>query len=106
MRICILAALLMSASPAFAWSDLDRMQMATQLGSVLAAERFCDMSYNQDSIGAYIEANIPADDMGFAPMLDTMIGGATFEQKSMEQSQKTAHCTQMRRVAKSFGFID
>ena len=106
MRLAVFAVIALAAQPAFAWSETEQYDAASQLGSVIAAEGFCDMAYNQSAISAYIESTVPADDMGFASLLDTTGDIAAYNQEGMAQSQKTAHCTQMRRVAKSFGFID
>lgn len=103
--ICCVAALV-AATPAFAWSDADRMRTAIALGSVLAAEEFCGLHYNHDAVAAHIEKTVPADDMAFAGMLQTMTSGAGYELEDMSGSQKAAHCAQIRRVAKSYGFTD
>lgn len=102
---CIVAATLL-ASPALAWNDLERMTAAQAIGSVLASEEFCELAYNHAAIAAHIENSVPADDMQFAGMLQLMTDGSRFELEGMSGSQKAAHCTQTRRVAASFGFID
>lgn len=48
------AALLVLVAPAFGQS-LKMMQVATDLGTVFAAEEPCGLSYDQDAIGAFIE---------------------------------------------------
>ncbi|MEW4459429.1 hypothetical protein AB1K42_15160 [Roseibium algicola] len=106
MKLAVFAAVALSVQPAFAWSESEQYDAAKRLGSVIAAESFCGMSYKQSAISGYVERTVPADDMGFASILDTEIYSANYDQGEMEQSQKTAHCTQMRRVAKSYGFID
>ncbi|WP_223479260.1 signal recognition particle [Oricola indica] len=95
-----------SISAAQAWDDLERMQTATELGDLLASETVCGFAYNSDAISTYIDENVPADDMGFNPMLDMMMGGRTEMMKSMTDSQKVAHCRQTERVAKAHGFLD
>jgi len=47
---------------------------------------------------------VPADDMTFASSLNMQVIGVKAFQKEMSASQKTAHCTQIARVAKSYGF--
>ena len=78
--------------------------LALKLGSVIGSEEFCGLSYDQEAIEAFIEKNVAANDMEFAPTLNTMVGGGEVENREMSPSEKTAHCTQTRRVAKSFGF--
>lgn len=84
--------------------DLDTMEIATHLGSVLASENACGLAYDQAAIAAFIEKKVPADDLGFPSMLTTMTSGAQYEIEGMSPSQKTAHCAQIKRIAKSYGF--
>ena len=91
---------------ASAWSDLDRMTVATALGDMLGSEQACGFSYNQSAIEAYVDKKVPADDMSFSSMLSMMTDGAKFQLDDMTPSQKTAHCRQIGRVAKANGFID
>tara|TARA_R110002020_G_scaffold10801_22_gene41076 strand:- start:5005 stop:5337 length:333 start_codon:yes stop_codon:yes gene_type:complete len=105
MRPYLFAALLL-AMPAqtHAQSDVDSMMLASQLGSVLAAEDFCGFDFDQAAIAAFIEAKVAADDMAFPSTLSTMTDGHRYQQESMSASAKTAHCTQIGRVAVSYGF--
>lgn len=77
-------------------------ELATQLGSVLSSEKLCGLAYDQAAISKWIEANVPADDMDFTDNLNAVISVASY--RDMEPSQQTAHCVQISRVAKSFGF--
>lgn len=43
--------------------------------------------------------------MSFPSTLQLMTGGAEYELEEMSKSALTAHCTQIRRIAKSYGFI-
>lgn len=81
------------------------MQLAHELGSVISAEAPCGLAYDQAAIAAFIEKRVRADDMGFSGQLRVQTSGQEFQMKSMSESAKTAHCTQARRVAKSYGFI-
>ncbi len=105
MRYCI-AAIMLIASPALAWSNLDRMKFASSLGSVLAAEQPCGFSFNQAAIADLIEKSVPADDMQFAGMLSSMTSGHEFTLKDMSESEKTAYCAQTSRVARQYGLIN
>lgn len=78
--------------------------LALNLGTVLGSEEFCGLTYDQGAIEAFIEKRVAADDMSFAAELNTMTNGTKIENQDMSPSEKTAHCTQIRRVAKAFGF--
>lgn len=85
--------------------NFDSMQLAQNLGSVLASEEFCGLQYDQDAIRQFIESHVRADDMGFNSTLELMTGGVRYELEQMSASAKTAHCAQTARVARSYKFI-
>lgn len=103
MRAFIIATLC-AATPAAA--QFESMKLASELGSVLGSEAFCGLAYKQDVIAAYIEANAPKDDMGFASNLSLMVQGNEAQNQSLSTSAKTAHCTAITQTARHFGFID
>lgn len=103
MRIFFAAAICLFASAAHA-QDMKAMALANELGSVLASETLCELSYDQGAIASFVEKRVKADDMSFANNLKLMTSGQEFQLKSLTASGKTAHCTQIRRVAKSYGF--
>jgi len=107
IRAAVLAAAaLVSAAPAFAQGgSLASGELALNLSSVLGAEEFCGLSYDQAAIQAFIEERVPADDMGFASSLALMTSGADFQQSMMSGSAKTAHCAAITRTARHYGFI-
>ena len=79
--------------------------LSLHLGTILGSEQFCGLTYDQSAIQAFIEKNVSADDMRFASELNSMATGTKYQNKEMTPSEKTARCTQIQRVAKSFGFI-
>ena len=85
---------------------LETIQRAQELGTVLAAEQFCGLAYDQVAVGAWIDANVDPTDMQFAPMLQAMTGGASYILDNMTESQKTAHCRAVSQSARSAGFIE
>lgn len=82
----------------------DSMNTAVALGSVLASEEPCGLTYDQSAIEAYISKNVKADDMQFPSTLQMMTEGQKYQMKDMSASQMTAHCAQIKRLAKSYGF--
>lgn len=102
-RCCaILTALV--AMPAAA-DDLTMMMRASELATVIAAEEFCGLSYDQPAIQEWIARNVPPEDMGFSNMLTTSVMGAEFQQKNMSASAKTAHCASITQTARHYGFV-
>lgn len=87
-------------------AQMDSMQKAASLGSVLGAEKACRLQLNQKAVDAWIEKNVRADDMDFAGTLSLMTAGTVAEIKEMSPMQVAAHCTQTRRVARANKFID
>lgn len=84
---------------------MDAMEAAASLGSILGAEEFCGLSYDQAAIGAWVEANVPPEAMDFPSLLSTMTEGGKYQQEGMSAAAKTAHCAGVTRSAKHFGFI-
>jgi|ERR1700733_5453329 hypothetical protein len=75
-----------------------------ELGTVLGSETACGLTYDHGAIQSHIVKHVDANDMGFAASLDAMTNGTKYEIKEMSPSSLTAHCTQIRRVAKQYGF--
>ncbi|PIE16350.1 MAG: signal recognition particle [Rhodobacterales bacterium] len=82
------------------------MRVAQELGTLLAAEKFCGLSYNQAAIGKWIDENTDPSDMGFSSTLTMMIEGSSLMQGDMSESSKTAHCRSIERTAHHYGFIE
>jgi hypothetical protein len=99
-------ALLLSTSAVSAMDDTEERSavLALNLGSVLGSEKLCGFKYDQAAIRAFIEKNVSARDMGFPSSLEQMTRGAEAEYGSMSESAVTAHCAQIARIAKSYGF--
>ncbi|WP_395815242.1 hypothetical protein [Devosia sp.] len=74
------------------------------LADVLAAEDFCKLTYDQPAIEAFIQAHVAPDDLDFTSNLTAFIYVAGEHQLEMTTSAATAHCTQIRRLAKTYGF--
>lgn len=101
------AVALLSIAPSLAMTQsMASMTAAMNLGSVLAAESFCGLTYDQDAISDWIDANTDPGDMGFASSLSLMTDGAGYELQGMTDSSRTAHCRSIERTARHYGFID
>ena len=105
MRNLVIALFLALPTVAGAQS-MESMNIASNLGSVLASEEKCGLSYSQPAIETYIDKNVPADDMGFASTLSMMTQGHEVQIEEMSPSALTAHCSQINRVSKSYGFTE
>jgi hypothetical protein len=93
--------MLMLAGPAMA---SDRM-LAYQLGDVVGSEDACGLSFDAAAVAAFVETTVAADDMAFAGRMD---GAARIMRHKIEgfgAAQRAAHCAQIRRVAKTYGFV-
>lgn len=102
-RIIVLCvAILFAPTTAIA---IDRDMLTLNLGAVLAAEKFCGFQYDQTAIQDFIDKNVDADNLGFPSELSAMTSGSKYNQESMSESEKTAHCHQISRIAKSYRFI-
>ena len=105
MRLLV-ASVLVVLVPTFAASQsLDSLTLARNLGSVLAAEEFCGLTYDQDAIAGWIDENTAPSDMSFASTLRLMTDGAAYDLRDMSDSSRTAHCRAIERTARHFGFV-
>lgn len=82
----------------------DSNDVANQLGTVLGSEEACGLAYDQKAIEDFVNDHVKPSDMSFPSMLDTMTRGTKYLIQSMSESALTAHCTQIRRIAKHYGF--
>ena len=78
----------------------DSFTVALNLGSVIGSEQACGLTYDRDPIERFITEHVKASDMSFPSTLNMMTMGTKVAIKDL-----TAHCTQIRRVAKEYGFI-
>lgn len=102
MRLLLVALALVTATAAHAQNSIT---LALQLGSVLASEEPCGMTFDQAAIAAFIESKVKATDLDFPSTLNMMTQGQEVQIRDMSKSALTAHCTQVRRLAKSYKFI-
>jgi hypothetical protein len=101
--VLVLGSLFVLLTPRY--SSATDSNLSVQLGAILGSEVFCGLTYDQRAIQAFVEKNVGADDMQFASELKLMTDGIDVQNKQMSASEKTARCTQIRRVARSYGFL-
>lgn len=85
--------------------DMQRMELAQNLGTVIASEEFCDLAYDQAAISEWIDTNVDASDVSFASTLDMMVQGTRYGLPDMSGSAKTAHCRSVENTARHYGFV-
>jgi hypothetical protein len=81
-----------------------KMQLVIGMADVLASEQLCGLNYDAAAIRAFIEKNVAPDDMSFNNSLELITAGSRRENQRLSASEKVAHCAQIVRVAKSYGF--
>ena len=104
-RILAIGLCLLASGPALAWDETQRNTLARSLATLLASEAACELSYSQDAIRLFIDKQVPANDMQFPTELTNSLFFRAEELKEMSASQKTAHCHQIERIARSYSFI-
>jgi hypothetical protein len=103
-HLLILVVVLAASAPANAQS-LRSLQAANDLGRIMASESFCGLSYDRAAIQTYIVKNVPSSDKGFPSLLQDIVAGHKALQHRMTVAQKTAHCSQVQRIGRDYGFI-
>lgn len=106
MRSIIAAALLVAMAGPSGAVDVERIEKLYALGQVLAAETPCAMRYNAAAVRHWIARNVDASDMEFASDLETRRYLHADRIRTITGSARIAMCTQTRRVAKHYGFVD
>lgn len=106
MRLLIAPAVMLMLCGQSAAEGIDPDKAASSLGNVLASEEVCQLHYDQAAIATWVETNIAETDMEFPATLARMVRGFKYELGEQSPSERTAHCAQVRRLAKTFGFTN
>lgn len=84
----------------------DSTRVALDLGVLIGSETACELIFDQEAIASFIEAKVPESDMEFMSTMNASTRLTEREMSNFTPSQKTAHCTQVRRAAKAYSFVD
>ncbi len=87
-------------------AQADTYETAVNLGSMLASETPCGLTYDQAAIQAFIGDNVPPSEMGFADQLASMTRLAASSLEGVSGSKLTAHCSAIAASAAHFGFVE
>ena len=82
-----------------------RTKTAEQLGNLLGSEPACALTFDKNAVRAFIEKNVPADDLDFTRTLNTHVSLAEYRAKEMRSTQLAAHCFQIKRSAEALGLL-
>ena len=102
MKLALLGTLI---AVAFSWTAAAGSYLYHNLGTVIGSETYCGLTYDQGAIKAFIEKHVTSRDLDFVGDLDMRVSNVGSAVEHMSASQKAAHCTQVTRAAKSYGFI-
>ena len=97
----ILVSMSLATSIAQAQNSFEQMET---LATVLAAEEFCGLTYDQCAIGDWMDKNTDPEDLSFLNTLAAMTQQSGLRLSSMSESSKTAHCRAITRTAEHFEF--
>jgi len=106
-RNCLLTlaclAIAFAAGPVHAQEDSGTLAVA--LGEVLGSEGFCGLTYDQNAIRTLMDKNGRKEDTEFSSTLRMVTGWTRYQESNMSASAKADRCTEIERVARSYGFI-
>ena len=106
IRVLVTASLLAFLGlPVAAQTTTKLTEVTESLAMVLASEHVCGMSYDQRAIQTFVEKNVSPDNLDFVSVLNMLTVDLARQIAAMTQSQRTAHCAQMRQVARRYKFI-
>lgn len=75
------------------------------LGSIIGSAETCGYTLNEDAVSAYIAANVPASDTGFADNLRNNIGYKRMLASEMSGLDKRVFCEATERSADGLGLL-
>jgi len=82
------------------------MTHAMSLGTLIASENKCNLSYDETAISNWIDDNVDASDMSFSSMLNMIIEETEDQISSLLGSAKAAHCRSVINTARHYGFVE
>ncbi len=97
---CLLALLVLSSSA----SAESTIRIALTLGDLAGSEQLCGFAIDSEALEIYIANTIPGDDLDFASTMRDAAKLMPDKFADMSRTMQVAHCTQMKRIAKSLGF--
>lgn len=83
----------------------DSFVTADRLANILASDELCSIRFNQEAINTYIEENVAADDLEFAPTLRRRATSIYALISMQPKTEQEAHCFQVRRSAEALGIL-
>jgi len=84
----------------------DLWEIADNLGYVIASEKPCGLSYDQEQIARFIDENVPGDAMDFPSSLQGSIAAAELDIQDNSPSAMTAHCRAVTNIARHYGLVE
>lgn len=106
MMASALLSALAGVAPATAQSALESMELASNLGTILASEEACGLTYRQEAIETFIDDRVSPENIGFPSELQSSTWIAGLQVSDMSDSALTAHCRAVSSSARHFGFIE
>jgi hypothetical protein len=83
----------------------ENLRLAGDLGSIIGSAEPCGYTLNDDAVSAYIEANVPASDLGFADNLRNNISYKRMLASDMTGLELRVYCETTQRAADGLGFL-
>lgn len=83
----------------------ENLRLVGDLGSIIGSAEPCGYALNEDAVSAYIEANVPASDLGFADTLRTNIGYKRKLATEMTGLDLRVYCETTQRAAEGLGLL-
>ena len=102
LKILLAALVAMTAGSAIA-QGFETTKLAIELSAIIGSADACELEIDTDAVAAFIEKEVPAEDMGFIGELNLMTDGTRYNVGEMGELQRKIHCMQVRRAAKANG---
>lgn len=83
----------------------ENLRLVGDLGSIIGSAEACGYTLNDDAVSAYIEANVPASDLGFADSLRMNIEYKRGLAAEMTGLDLRVFCEATQRAADGLGLL-
>lgn len=92
------------AAPAVAGTK-EVLDSARQMGTIMAAERYCSMSFDRRKLQSYFARNVPSDDHRWGPWFDQFQREGLDKQRAMTVAEGEQHCAVIRKTVTELGIL-
>ena len=98
LRSVVFAGLVAIAAPTVAGTK-EVLDSAREMGTLMAAERYCSMSFDRRKLQGFFVRHVPSDDYRWGGWFDQFQREGLEKQRAMTVAEGQQHCESIRKTA-------